>query len=488
MDKSDRLNLESVKHRMVTGIVALTLRTFFIQAFTFFATFLLTVLLDPSVFGIFFIVSAILNLFVYFADVGLAAALIQKHKDPTEDDLKTTFTIQQAIVAVLVTIGFLFSAEIAQFYKLDQQGLLLLRMLIFSLILSSLKTIPSIILERNLKFTKLIIPQIAENLVFYSIAVLLATLGFGLTSFTWAVLARGVVGLILIYIISPWKPALALNWQTAKKLTTFGIPFQLNSILALLKDDLLTVFIGKILPLNQVGYIGWAQKFAFVPLRFFMDNAIKVTFPAFSRLQNNTKELASAIEKSIFFVCFFTYPSVLGIMSIAPYFVQIIPKYQKWEPALPVLYLLGVNALFAAVNTTLTNVLFAIGKPQIVLNLMVFWTFLTWVLTYALAIKFGFVGVALASAIVAASTSVIIFFIKRHIPITIGRNVFGPLLASFVMFVLTRALAAKIGHSSVGLILTIMAGALTYALLSVGMLGRNIVEQARLLIKSSFLK
>src|SRR3989344_7009043 len=247
MDKSDRLNLESVKHRMVTGIVALTLRTFFIQAFTFFSTFLLTVLLDSSVFGIFFIVSAILNLFVYFADVGLAAALIQKHKDPTEDDLKTTFTIQQAIVAVLVTIGFLFYAEIAQFYKLDQQGLLLLRMLIFSLILSSLKTIPSIILERNLKFTKLIIPQIAENLVFYSIAVLLATLGFGLTSFTWAVLARGVVGLILIYIISPWKPALALNWQTAKKLTTFGIPFQLNSILALLKDDLLTVFIGKIL-------------------------------------------------------------------------------------------------------------------------------------------------------------------------------------------------------------------------------------------------
>src|SRR3990167_2918858 len=92
------IDIELIKKRAIAGVVTFTLRTFFIQAFTFVATFILTILLAPQVFGIFFVVSAILNLFVYFSDVGLAAALIQKKKKPTRRDLVSTFTIQQIIV------------------------------------------------------------------------------------------------------------------------------------------------------------------------------------------------------------------------------------------------------------------------------------------------------------------------------------------------------------------------------------------------------
>lgn len=477
------LDLQLIKKRMMSGIVTLTLRTFFIQAVTFVATFALTVILEPSIFGVFFVVSAILNLFVYFSDVGLAAALIQKHQEPDNEDLKTTFTIQQILVFTLVGLGLIFSHKIANFYHLDHQGLWLLRILIFSLIISSLKTIPSIILERHLNFTKLVIPQIAENIVFYSVAVVLALKGFSLSSFTWAVLARGIVGLIIIYILSPWKPAFALKIDTAKKLTRFGVPFQANSILALIKDDLLTVFIGKILPYDQIGYIGWAQKFAFVPLRFFMDNVIKVTFPAYSRMQDNKKELASAIEKSIFFVCYLVYPSLFGLLALAPTLIAIIPRYQKWEPAIPLLYFFAANAMFAAVNTTLTNTLFAIGKPKIILNLMVVWTTLTWVLTYFLAMRLGYVGVGLASAIVAASTSVIIYFVKQHIPIKISRSVIGPLIASILMFVVVKSVGQIVPGDIFGLTLMVAAGVLTYALLSLKMLGKNLIEQFRLIIK-----
>ena len=140
------LDLELIKKRAIAGVVTFTLRTFFVQAFTFFATFILTILLAPNVFGVFFVVSAILNFFVYFSDIGLAAALIQKKEEPSQKDLATTFTIQQLIIFSLVIVGLAASGTIADFYKLDQNGLTLLRVLIFSLILSSLKTIPSILL------------------------------------------------------------------------------------------------------------------------------------------------------------------------------------------------------------------------------------------------------------------------------------------------------------------------------------------------------
>ena len=485
MANSENLvDIELIKKRAISGVITFTLRTFFIQAFTFFATFILTILLDPSVFGVFFVVSAILNLFVYFSDIGLAAALIQKKEEPKRQDLTTTFTIQQLIVFTLVIVGLVFSGSIARFYNLDTQGTMLLRILIFSLILSSLKTIPSIILERKLDFTRLVIPQVAENIIFYSIAIVLAYSGFGLSSFSWAVLARGFLGLAIIYFLSPWKPGLSFNFKSAKNLINFGIPFQANSILALIKDDLLTVFLGKILTFNQIGYVGWAQKFGFVPLRFFMDNVIKVTFPAYSRLQKNRQELSKAIEKSLFFIAYFVYPSVLGIMAIAPKIVEIIPRYGKWEPALPLLYFFGINAIFAAVNTTLTNTLFAIGKPKIVLNLMVIWTILTWVLTFYMVKIFGFFGVGIASAIVAASTTITVYFVKKSIPVTILESVMGPLISSLIMFVILKLLEDLLSNNLFGVIETIILGVFIYAVASFLLMRNKLKKDASIIIKS----
>lgn len=483
-NSGQELDIELIKKKAISGIVTFTLRTFFIQVFTFLATFILTIILDPSIFGVFFVVSAVLNLFVYFSDIGLAAALVQKSEEPKGEDLTATFTIQQLIVISLVILGLIFSGSIAKFYNLDPKGIFLLRVLIFSLLLSSLKTIPSIILERRLDFTRLVIPQIAENVIFYSTAIILAYLGFGLSSFSWAVLTRGLVGLAIIYYLSPWKPGLNFKLSSAKSLINFGIPFQANSILALIKDDLLTVFLGKILTFNQLGYVGWSQKFAFVPLRFFMDNVIKVTFPAYSRLQEKRIELAKAIEKSLFFVTFLVYPSVLGILAIAPKVIAIIPKYGKWEPAIPLLYFFGINAMFAAVNTTLTNTLFAVGKPKIVLNLMVVWTILIWPLTLILVKIFGFIGVGIASAIVAASTSITIYFVKKEIPVSIGRNIFLPFVISILMFVIVKTTLTFFPSNIFGLILAILVGGIIYLFFSLGVFGKNLIDQAKIIFNA----
>jgi len=481
---SQELETELIKRRAVSGVVTLTLRTIFVQIFTFFGTFMLTILLSPEIFGIFFVVSAILNFFVYFSDIGLAAALVQKKDEPTRQDLVSTFTIQQAIIFFLLFIGLIFSSKIAQFYNLDKEGLLLLRVLIFSLVLSSLKTIPSIILERKLNFTRLILPHIAENLIFYSVAVILAYLNFGISAFSWAVLARGFIGLILIYILSPWKPGIGINLENARKLISFGIPFQTNSVLALAKDDLLTIFLGKILSFAQIGYVGWAQKWSLLPIRFVVDNVNKVTFPAYSRLQSQKYELGKAIEKSLFFVTYLAYPSIFGMIAVAPKLLEVIPRYQKWEPALPLLYLFAINAVFSAVSTTFTNTLFALGKPKIVLNFMILWTSATWILTYPLVLIYGYIGVGIASALVAMTSIATIYFVKKEVKITVGRNIFGPLLISSLMCLIVRLITSTYVSNIVGLALTIILGAFIYLALSISILRKHLLEDAKIIVKA----
>jgi PST family polysaccharide transporter len=428
----EEIDIAIIKKKTLKGVVALTSQTFLLQVIAFAATFLLTIFLSPQIFGVFYVVSAIINFLGYFSDIGLAAALIQKKESLTPEDLSTTFTIQQILVGSIVLIGLIFSQQISNFYHLDVAGLWLLRSLILSLFLSSLATIPSILMERKLEFNKLVIPQILQTLGFYIVAVVLAWRGFGIVSFTWAVMLRAVIGLVVTYIICPWKPVIYFSRDVAKKLMRFGVPFQLNSFIALLKDDLLTVFLGKVLPFAAIGYIGWAKKWAEVPLRLIMDSVIQVTFPAFSRLQEAKQHLAAAIEKTLFGLSLTMFPIYAGLLFFVQPLMIIIPKYAKWEPALLAFYLFTFSSILAGLSTPLTNALNAIGKIKITLILMVMWTVLTWILVLTLIHFFGFNGVPIALFSVSATIIVVVLLVKHQVQFSFFPSIITPLIASVI--------------------------------------------------------
>ncbi|HJX59030.1 MAG TPA: oligosaccharide flippase family protein [Patescibacteria group bacterium] len=433
LDPNAEITIDTVKSRAVKGVVVLTGRTFLLSVLSLVATGFLTVFLSPSEFGIFWIVSAIVNFLAYFSDVGLAAALIQKKENPDKADLRTTFTVQQVLVLTLLVIIFLVSPTLSRIYGFTSEARMLLYALGLSLFFSSLKTIPSALLERKLEFGKLVIPQVLENLVYSLLAVILAWKGFGITSFTVAVLARGVVGLIAIYILQPWVPGFAFSRKSLGGLLKFGVPYQANTLLATIKDDGMTAVLGGILGPAGVGFLGWAQKWGQAPLRFFMDHVIKVTFPAFSRMQDAKEHLERSVTRSIFFICFLVFPSLAGLLVLAPTLVAIIPRYGKWEPALLPLGLIAINTLFAAVTTQLTNLLNAVGRIKITFKLMIMWTVLTWLFVPILSIKYGVNGAAAGYALVGTSSLIAIFVAKRFVNFSLSQSALKPLLASAVM-------------------------------------------------------
>lgn len=479
LDPTAEITLEAVKKRAVKGIVVLTGRTFLLSILSLAAIGFLTVFLEPSEFGIFWIVSAIVNFLAYFSDVGLAAALIQKKERITDKDLKTTFTIQQGLVLILLLVLFLATPLFTRIYGLSFEGKLLLYSLGISLFFSSLKTIPSVLLERELDFGKLVIPQVLENLAYNLVAVFLAWKGFGIRSFTYAVFIRGIVGLVAIYVLRPWMPGFALSKKSLKKLLTFGIPYQLNTFLATMKDDGMIVFLGSILGTAGIGFLGWAQKWAYMPLRLFMDNVLKVTFPAFSRMQDEREHLKRSVTRSIFFVCFLVFPSVVGLVILSPILVEIIPRYDKWEPALIPLFLISINTIFAAATTQLTNLLNAIGKIKTTFKLMIMWTVLTWALVPILAIKYGVNGAALGYALVGSSSIIAVYIVRRHVKFSLTEGVFRPAFAAALMgviLILTRKFL-PVNLYSIGLLISL--GFTVYVATIYLLVGPSIIADVR---------
>lgn len=317
-------------------------------------------------------------------------------------------------------------------------------------------------MERRLEFNKLIIPQLAETILFNIVAVTLAWKGFGITSFTIAVLARGFSGLMITYLIQPWMPALSFSKQALRSILKFGLPYQLNSLLAMVKDDGIILFLGSILGTGGVGLLAWAQKWAFAPLRFFMDQVIKVTFPAFSRLQDNKVELSNAVSKSILYICLLVFPSLVMLVLLVPSLIEIIPKYGKWSPALLALTLLVANSALAAITTPVTNTLNAIGKISVTFKLMIMWTVLTWIFVPLLALNFGLNGAALGFTVVSLSSVIALVLALKYVQINYFQVVSKPLFLSTVIGIVVFIIKMLIPISIEQVIAMIVGGLVTF--------------------------
>jgi O-antigen/teichoic acid export membrane protein len=484
----EELSVETIKSKSVRGIVVLTGRTFLLQIIALVAQFLLFAYLGSYEFGVFAIVSAIINFLVYFSDIGLAAALIQKKEQPSETDLRTTFTVQQILVFSAVLVVVLFTPFFTAKYSLSTDGQILLYALCVSLILSSFKSIPSVLLERKLEFVKLVFPQILEQIVYNVVLVIMAMNGYGLLSFSIAVVVRGVVGLATLYYLQPWKIGFAFSLTALKGLFRFGIPYQVNTFLATLKDDGLTIILGGIIGPVGIGILSFAQKVARLPLTFFMDTVTKVMFPAFSRLQDKKSDLERSVTRSIFFICLFVFPSLMGIVILTPLLVRIVPRYEQWIPALVPIIFISINFAFASATTQLTNLLNAIGKIKITFYLMVMWTVLTWALIPILGLKFGVVGASIGYALVGSSSIVAIIIAKKYVNFSISDSIIKPLIGTVVMGAILLLVRNFLDVSVTSMIILGLVGVLVYGSSMVSMMGASLIDDAKKSYKHIFSK
>lgn len=454
------MDIKSLNKKLISGFLTLSFRKAILLAISFLTiNIILARILPVSVIGIFNIANSILAFFSYFSDIGLAAALIQK-KDITIHDLKTTFTIQEVLAAVITVLLLIFAPNFSQFYNLGEPGVFLIRSLAIGFFLTSLKVIPSVLLERELNFGKLVWVEVVETLVFNGILIFLAYQNFGVASFSTAVLVRSVIGAGLINVISPWNFSIGIEKQALKTLLSFGLPFQAYSILALLKDRLVPLVVARIVGATGVGLITWAQSITFLSLEV-MNIITRILFPAFSRLQHDKKNLTKTLEKSLFFTSLMFYPLLFGLLAVAPYLIRYVVS-EKWRSALPLIYLFGIGAFWANLSSPFTNFLNAIGRVKTTLKLMIMWTVLEWTLTPVLTIQFGFIGVGIASALISITSIIPIIIIKRIVNIKIMKSVYAGLVSAVIMFAFASVWSFYFVHDFISLMVVISFSALVY--------------------------
>lgn len=475
----------SLARKTVNGVIALISRQFLLQLISIGSFFLISTVLLPADIGIYTAVIAMQRVVSFFTDFGLGAALVQKKNELTQSDLKTSFTIQSIITFSVFIIIFLLKDIISQYFHLNQSGQNLLLALVFTIFISSFKTIPSILLERKINFQKLVIPQITESLVFNVVLVSLVLMGYSVDSYTYAFLLSSLVGLPVYYLISPWKISFGIEKEGLAHLK-FGLQFQAKNILATIKDDLLTVILTKFLSFTQIGYIGFAQRIAFLAYRYIVDSVIKVTFSSYSRIQDNKEQLKQAIEKSLFYISALMFPIIISTIILSPYIIHYFPKWQnKWEPAIISLIFFSLNAAVSSLSGILVNTLDATGKVKTTLNLMVIWTALTWILTPLLIYTLGFNGVAIASFIITLTIVYTVYLTKRITHFNFWASIIKPVISTLFMALILISISSLLISNLFTLFIAIIISGLVYLIIFYFLAKKELLEIKKLFIRKS---
>lgn len=452
---------KDLKKNTVISTLSLFFQSGYSAVLGLIANLILTILLSPKVFGIYFTILALIGILNYFSDIGLAASLIQK-KEVNDDDLKTTFTVQQLLVLSLVLIGVVFANQVNKFYNLPAEGILLYKALLVGFFISSLKTIPSVLLERHVEFQKIVLVQIIENTLFYTTVTVMALLHYSLMSFTVAVLLRSISGVIVIYSLSFWMPKIGISIKSLKKLLKFGAPFQTSSLLALVKDNFINLYLGKVVGFQILGYIGWAKKWAEIPIRIITDNLSRIMFPLFARFQHDKEKVSNLLNKMFFFQSLILTPTIIGLMIVMPIIIEIVPKYKRWEMAVPIFYIFAVSSLLSTYSTPLINLFYALGKAVISLNFMIFWTVSTWLLILLLTPISKLYSYPLTNLILGLTFVIVVYKAKSLLNFNFIKNVTATTLSSLVMGVILLLLKSILSYSFSSLVIITVAGIAIY--------------------------
>jgi O-antigen/teichoic acid export membrane protein len=442
------------------------------------ANIILTIFGGVGLFGIYSLTQAALAIFNYFSDIGLAGALIQK-KEVKLQDLRVVFTIQMTLVTILVFFGFIAGNQVVAFYRLDERVITLYHALLVGFFLSSLKTIPSVLLERSLQFQKIVRVTIIENTLFYAVVSCGILAGLDLYAFVIAVVARAFVGTSVMYHLSKWQVGLAYDRKIFTELLTFGLPYQSSTFLALFKDELIILFLGRVLGVDALGLVMWAKKWADAPIRIIMDNVSKVLFPLFSRVQDEKEKLRLVVEESLKFQTLVLAPLYVFAILLMPKLIYVVPRYAKWAPAVDLFQILAASAFLATFSTPFMNLFNSLKKTHIPLVFMAFWTLGTWLLVPYLTIHYGNYGFPITQIFLSSTCVLVIAIARRMVHFRLRQAVGASLWAALISGCIVLPFSFSTPDTLVSIVGISLFGGAVYCLAVVAVTNGKIMHDIR---------
>lgn len=372
--------------RIFSGIIWKMAEKFGGQFVSFFAQIILARILSPEDYG----VIAIITVFVALSDVfilqGFTTALIQK-KTISQTDLSSVFFANILLSIVLYVILYLSSGWIARFYNIAIVEEVT-KVLALNIIIGAFSSVHNAVLSRELDFKKSFYRNISSILVYGTVAITLAYLGYGVWSLVYARLVGSFVGSLVLCLTVKWKPSLKFSVKTLIGLFSYSSKILGSNLLNTLFHQINSVYIGKFHTATDLGYFQRGRQIPELIMTSIDGSLSEVMYPALSSMQDNLDKLKNTMRNSLK-SSFFIVSPLLVFLGVVAEPLTILLLTEKWLGSVNVMRLTCVICLFWPLSIRM-HALNAIGKSGTTFKLSLISQCIT-LLILSCTVKYGII-------------------------------------------------------------------------------------------------
>lgn len=386
---------QSLSQRVVqAGFWAFALRIVD-RLFSLARTIVLARVLSPDDFGLFGIALLALSALETFTQTGFQAALIQRKED-VRPYLDTAWTVQAIRGVALAIILFGIAPYVAIFFG-EPNAAQLLRVLGLSMVFQGLTNIGVVFFQKELEFHKQFMYMFSGTLADFGVAIPAALILHNAWALIFGLLAGNLVRMIASYFVHPYRPRFRLERAKTRELYTFGKWILGSSILVFFLNQGDDILVGKLLGATMLGFYQMAYRISNMPATEITHVISQVTFPAYSKLQDNIPKLREAYLKTLQLTALLSFPIAGLIFILAPDFTKIFLG-EQWMPMVPAMQVLALWGLSRSIAATTGSLFNGIGNPRINTWLQLAKLILIAIFIYPLTMLWDITGTALAVA------------------------------------------------------------------------------------------
>lgn len=393
-------------------------------------------LLDPADFGLMGIALLTLGAMKRFSRVGFQEALIQRIEADIDDYLNTAWTVEVGRGIGLAAITFLAAPFVASFFS-EPRALPVLRVVALSPLLMGLRNPAVVYFKKNLDFHKEFAYVMSGSVANFGVAIALGLIFQNVWALVIGYVSADATRLFVSYAMDGFRPILEFNRQYLGELFAFGKWITGTEGLMFLITEGDDAVVGFVLGAASLGLYQVAYRIAKAPAAEVATIVSSVTFPAYSKLQDDVDALREVFFKTVQVTTFVSFPVSIGIVVTSPVFVRGFLG-PDWLPIVPVMQLIGVYGLLVSLTSTFGPVWKALGRPDYITKLSAVRVVLMAVLILPAVRTYGIVGAAgvVVGVYVFPMMPIDIYLVARSVETTVTsflREVSYPLVASVAM-------------------------------------------------------
>ncbi len=323
-------------------------------------------LLLPEQFGLIGMLMIFTAVAQTLLDSGFGAALIQKRAVDADDTNSIFYFNLLAGIAAAATLSAA-APLVASFYR---QPLLapLLRVCSLTLVINAVGMIQNSLLVKAIDFRTLFKISFSAALLSGIVGIVMASRGYGVWSLVGQQLADSSLRTILLWFFSTWRPAWRFSLQALRELFGFGSKLLAANLLHALFDNIYKVVIGKLFTAAELGNYTMARDIQHAPATTLPRVVGRVLFPVFATLQDDPAGMKRGTRKALTLLAAIHFPLMLGLAIVARPTVLLLLT-AKWEPCVLYLQLLCVVGLMYPLHLINLQVLQAMGRSDLFLQL-----------------------------------------------------------------------------------------------------------------------